>query len=82
MFNSEPRGFSPADATANFRMRHHSGTPQSLPKFEHPSHSMLKENGFAQHVYSKYHSKCLRGENEIIKTYLFISLEANNRLLK
>ncbi|KAK2093509.1 La ribonucleoprotein domain member 1 [Saguinus oedipus] len=30
-------------------------TPQSLPKFQHPSHELLKENGFTQHVYHKYH---------------------------
>uniref|UniRef100_H2ZC94 LARP1 protein n=1 Tax=Ciona savignyi TaxID=51511 RepID=H2ZC94_CIOSA len=35
-------------------------TPHSLPKFEHPSHTMLKEKGFAQQVYSKYHAKCLK----------------------
>lgn len=34
--------------------------PQSLPTFQHPSHSLLKENGFTQHVYYKYHSRCLK----------------------
>jgi la-related protein 1 len=37
------------------------GTPQSLPTFQHPSHSLLKENGFTQLQYSKYHSRCLKG---------------------
>jgi len=36
------------------------GTPQSLPAFEHPSHAMLKENGFTQLQYSKYHVRCLK----------------------
>lgn len=38
-------------------------TPQSLPKFQHPSHELLKENGFTQHVYHKYRRRCLNGEN-------------------
>ncbi|XP_059481734.1 la-related protein 1B isoform X2 [Neocloeon triangulifer] len=35
-------------------------TPQSLPAFQHPSHMLLKENGFTQQVYHKYHSRCLK----------------------
>ncbi|XP_022247446.1 LOW QUALITY PROTEIN: la-related protein 1B-like [Limulus polyphemus] len=35
-------------------------TPHSLPAFEHPSHSLLKENGFTQQVYHKYRSRCLK----------------------
>ncbi|XP_043271130.1 la-related protein 1 isoform X2 [Venturia canescens] len=34
--------------------------PQSLPTFQHPSHALLKENGFTQQVYHKYHSRCLK----------------------
>lgn len=34
--------------------------PHSLPTFQHPSHSLLKENGFTQQVYHKYHSRCLK----------------------
>ena len=37
------------------------GTPQSLPTFQHPSHSLLQDNGFTQLQYSKYHSRCLKG---------------------
>lgn len=37
-------------------------TPQSLPKFQHPSHELLKENGFTQHVYHKYRRRCLNGK--------------------
>ncbi|XP_076231642.1 la related protein isoform X2 [Calliopsis andreniformis] len=33
---------------------------QSLPTFHHPSHALLKENGFTQQVYHKYHSRCLK----------------------
>lgn len=41
------------------------GTPQSLPAFHHPSHSLLKENGFTQVQYSKYHSRCLKERNRL-----------------
>ncbi|KAF3841112.1 hypothetical protein F7725_006974 [Dissostichus mawsoni] len=37
-------------------------TPQSLPKFQHPSHELLKENGFTQHVYHKYRRRCLNAK--------------------
>ena len=36
-------------------------TPNSIPKFEHPSHSLLKENGFQQQAYFKFKAKCLKG---------------------
>ncbi len=36
-------------------------TPQSLPKFLHPSHELLRENGFTQQVYHKYRRRCLNG---------------------
>lgn len=34
--------------------------PQSLPVFQHPSHSLLKESNFTQQAYHKYHSRCLK----------------------
>ncbi|XP_053946265.1 la-related protein 1 isoform X1 [Anastrepha ludens] len=37
-----------------------SSVPQSLPVFQHPSHSLLKENNFTQQAYHKYHSRCLK----------------------
>uniref|UniRef100_A0A673LQF3 La-related protein 1B-like n=1 Tax=Sinocyclocheilus rhinocerous TaxID=307959 RepID=A0A673LQF3_9TELE len=37
----------------------YSCTPQSLPKFWHPSHELLRENGFTQQVYHKYRRRCL-----------------------
>ncbi|KAJ3589232.1 hypothetical protein NHX12_010078 [Muraenolepis orangiensis] len=40
-------------------------TPQSLPKFQHPSHELLKENGFTQHVYHKYRRRCLNGTDSL-----------------
>ena len=38
----------------------------SIPNFQHPSHMLLKDNGFVQLVYSKYHHKCLKGEFLVI----------------
>lgn len=48
-------------------------TPQSLPKFQHPSHELLKENGFTQHVYHKYRRRCLNGTH----TYTHIHMHAH-----
>ncbi|KAJ8676413.1 hypothetical protein QAD02_012200 [Eretmocerus hayati] len=39
--------------------------PHSLPTFQHPSHSLLKENGFTQQVYHKYHSRCLKERKKL-----------------
>lgn len=36
-------------------------TPQSLPKFWHPSHELLRDNGFTQQGYHKYRRRCLNG---------------------
>ena len=35
------------------------GTAVPIPKFDHPSHALLRENGFRQMKYEKYHEKCL-----------------------
>lgn len=35
-------------------------TPHTFPPFQHPSHELLRENGFVWHVYHKYHAKCLK----------------------
>lgn len=40
-------------------------TPQSLPKFEHPSHALLKENGFTQQVYHKYRLRCIKERKQL-----------------
>ncbi|XP_074548143.1 la-related protein 1B isoform X4 [Halichoeres trimaculatus] len=34
-------------------------TPQSLPKFWHPSHELLRDNGFTQQGYHKFRRRCL-----------------------
>lgn len=33
--------------------------PKSFPHFQHPSHSLLKDNGFKQQKYLKFHKRCL-----------------------
>ncbi|OTF81265.1 la-related protein 1-like protein [Euroglyphus maynei] len=40
-------------------------TPQSLPKFEHPSHALLKEKGFTQFVYHKYRLRCIKERKQL-----------------
>ena len=39
-------------------------TPVEIPQFQHPSHSLLQQNGFTQQVYLKYKQECLDG-NEL-----------------
>lgn len=53
----------------------YSCTPNSLPKFQHPSHELLKENGFTQQVYHKYRRRCLTGELLHALPKLFRSLQ-------
>lgn len=36
------------------------GAATTFPAFEHPSHELLRENGFIQHKYHKYHAKALK----------------------
>ncbi|EFX64864.1 hypothetical protein DAPPUDRAFT_304229 [Daphnia pulex] len=40
-------------------------TPQSLPSFQHPSHALLKENGFTQQVYTRYRARCLKERKRV-----------------
>jgi len=35
-----------------------------IPQFQHPSHSLLQQNGFTQQVYLKYKQECLDGNRE------------------
>ncbi|KAJ1658751.1 hypothetical protein IWQ61_002064 [Dispira simplex] len=36
------------------------GMAHSFPAFEHPSHELLRENGFVQHKYYRYHARALK----------------------
>ncbi|CAO3626721.1 unnamed protein product [Cunninghamella blakesleeana] len=51
-------GFS-SSLSSSFEMGH------SLPNFQHPSHSLLKEKGFVQHKYYKYHAKALKDRKRL-----------------
>lgn len=51
-------GTSPSEAGLSTSL---GSTPGQLPQFQHPSHALLKENGFTQQVYHKYRARCLRG---------------------
>lgn len=46
-------GTSPATSSCG-------SVPQSLPAFQHPSHSLLRENNFTQQAYHKFRSRCLK----------------------
>jgi len=35
-------------------------TSVPIPNFDHPSHALLKDNGFRQMKYEKYHQRCLK----------------------
>ncbi|CAB0044350.1 unnamed protein product [Trichogramma brassicae] len=61
--NSSSTGTSPNDGHLSS-----SYGSQTLPPFEHPSHSLLKQNGFTQLEYHKFRSRCLKGK------YLYLSL--------
>lgn len=50
-------------------------TPNSLPKFQHPSHELLKENGFTQQVYHKYRRRCLTGKLLHAPPHIFRSFQ-------
>lgn len=50
------------------------GTPKSLPKFEHPSHSLLKEKGFTQQVYGRFRTKCFKGGCAIGSCWFYLLL--------
>lgn len=61
-------GTSPADSTITGSTFSIGSVPQSLPTFQHPSHALLKENGFTQQVYTRYRARCLKGG--IIKCFI------------
>lgn len=47
-----------------------------IPQFQHPSHSLLQQNGFTQQVYLKYKQECLDGNHPFLQPLIsFSSLE-------
>lgn len=59
-----------------------SPSAHSIPTFQHPSHSLLKANGFKQQQYHKYRHNCLKGttnnNNKIIIIISFIIQNARD----
>ncbi|ORX43319.1 hypothetical protein DM01DRAFT_1313057 [Hesseltinella vesiculosa] len=37
----------------------------SIPHFQHPSHSLLRDKGFVQHKYYKYHARALKERKQL-----------------
>ncbi|CAF0736715.1 unnamed protein product, partial [Didymodactylos carnosus] len=40
-------------------------TPVEIPHFQHPSYSLLEQNGFTQQVYAKYKHRCLEERKQL-----------------
>ncbi|EFA79880.1 hypothetical protein PPL_06700 [Heterostelium album PN500] len=38
---------------------------KEIPYFQHPSHELLQDNGFMQHKYDKFRSKCLKDRKRL-----------------
>jgi hypothetical protein len=36
-------------------------SPKEIPFFEHPSHALLRDNGFMQQKYQRFRARCLKG---------------------
>lgn len=52
-------GSSPGSRRASPRMGSLLGSSVPIPKFQHPSHSLLEENGFTQMKYEKFYARCI-----------------------
>ncbi|ORZ09474.1 hypothetical protein BCR42DRAFT_441545 [Absidia repens] len=40
-------------------------SPKSIPNYQHPSHSLLQENGFVQQTYYQYHAVALKERKKL-----------------
>lgn len=56
---------SPSNSSGGASVGSFGSLPQSLPHFQHPSHQLLKENGFTQQLYHKFHQKCLKERKKL-----------------
>ncbi|KAL7035694.1 hypothetical protein ACKWTF_008511 [Chironomus riparius] len=55
-----PRTSSIGSSAGTSPSTSYGSVPQSLPAFQHPSHSLLRENNFTQQAYHKFRSRCLK----------------------
>lgn len=63
-FGSTGRSYTPQDSFGGRSVGGKGPPPSSYREFvpfQHPSYELLKENGFIQHKYSKYHDKAIKG---------------------
>ena len=58
MLGSSPRGGG-TSASPILGSSVQMGSSITIPKFQHPSHSLLEENGFKQMKYAKWFKRCL-----------------------
>lgn len=61
VFSDQAYHYNPADLLST---SHKSGLSEN-DSFEHPSHELLRENGFVQHKYYQYHAKALRERKQL-----------------
>lgn len=40
-------------------------SPKDIPFFEHPSHALLRDNGFVQQKYQRFRARCLKGRSGV-----------------
>jgi len=69
-------GTSPSDLSTS---------PASIPKFQHPSHQLLRANGFEQQQYYKFRHNCLKGMGHALRRCMpsmdFVCICTNEMLL-
>ena len=41
------------------------GSPRDIPAFQHPSHSLLEDNGFKQQKYRAFHQRCVEERERV-----------------
>jgi la-related protein 1 len=68
-------GASPRERSGSFGRRRQSvnagrspgtyGSPRDIPAFQHPSHSLLEDNGFKQQKYRAFHQRCVEERERV-----------------
>ena len=68
-------GASPRERSGSFGRRRQSvnagrspgtyGSPRDIPAFQHPSHSLLEDNGFEQQKYRAFHQRCVEERERV-----------------
>ncbi|CAF2343046.1 unnamed protein product [Rotaria sp. Silwood2] len=58
-YNENPYWYGNTYGSNSNLYDYYGSTPVEIPQFQHPSHSLLQQNGFTQQVYLKYKQQCL-----------------------